>query len=570
MALSKADLSENWRISYYFRDGKGEQNTPNKVMENRVLPEFWFDLPPFAKIIYTRQFVIEKKANFVGLYFDRLESPAEIFINDKVVYQHEGNQANFSVEITDYIQFNTKNQIKIITRPNGRDGRIRGRVDLLSNDQEISAPLAYHQQKSLDYPEWLSNSVIYELYVRAFSKSGDFQSVIQKLDYLQELGINCIWLMPIFPVGEKNRKGSQGSPYSIRDFKSVNPEYGDQRDLKELVKQAHVRDMKIILDIACNHTAWDNDLTDEHPEWFTRDHKDDIIHPPHTDWYDVADLDFNNPEVRKYMLDVLLYWIKNFDIDGYRMDVAEFIPLDFWENALEEMQKIKSDILMLAEGDHPQLHSKAFHLSYAWNTRQSLIRVLNYEQPLKAFQRVVEHEINIYPKNTLRMRFSENHDLERSLQVFGKEKSKQAALLSFTIPGVPMIYAGQEIGAKENPSLFDKDSIKWKQKDAQFIKFYQKLINLRRNYSAFAQGEIRFKTNSEDESVLTFLRSVDDEKFIIVANISDQPRLVNCMAGLSVRLKNFYKVLGNSRIYRVINGQVAVHIPAYGYGIYKI
>lgn len=571
MALAKVDLSKNWTIAYYFRDNdRGEQDAPNKVMEDRVLPEFWFDLPPFAKIVYTRKFNPGPKAKHAVLYFDRLESPAEIYINDEFIYRHKGDCANFTVEITNNIQFDTQNRIKIITKPDGRDGRIRGRIQLLLNDREIPEPINYNATRAREYPDWLSDCVIYELYVRAFSKSGDFKSITQKLDRLSELGINCIWLMPIFPVGEKNRKGSQGSPYSIQNFKRINPEFGNEQDLKELVEQAHARDMKIILDIACNHAAWDNKLTDKHPDWFTRNHKDEMIHPPHTDWFDVVDLDFNNPEVRKYMFDVLLYWIKKFDIDGYRMDVAEFIPLDFWENALTEMQKIKPDVLMLAEGDHPQLHSKAFHLSYAWNIRQSLIRTLHYEQPLKAFQTVVEQESNIYPHNSLRMRFSENHDLQRSIRVFGSEKSKLAALLSFTIPGVPMIYAGQEIGVDQKPSLFEKEPVNWQDKDAEIVEFYQKLINFRRDYPSLTDGNIRFLVNSQDNEVITFLRSGENEKIIIVANPGDHDCSVNCLAGQSVKIEKLKKLFGNSRIYRVIDGEISLRIPAYGYGIFKI
>src|SRR3984893_3906018 len=220
--------------------------------------------------------------------------------------------------------------------------------------------------------EWVRDGVVYEIYPRAFSQQGNFNGISSRLDDLKNLGVTILWLMPIHPIGQEKKKGTIGSPYAVRDYYAINPDYGTREDLKKLVDEAHRREMKVIIDIVANHTSWDNVLM-KHPEFYVRDANGRITYPH--DWSDVAELNYDNPELRRYMTDMLKYWIREFDLDGFRCDVAEEVPTDFWENARVELETLKSDIVMLAEGHKAELLRKAFDFDYSWPLHSALTNV---------------------------------------------------------------------------------------------------------------------------------------------------------------------------------------------------
>ncbi len=229
---------------------------------------------------------------------------------------------------------------------------------------------ANNEQKIINYqevkhPEWSKNANIYEVNIRQYTPEGTFNAFAEHLPRLKELGVDILWLMPIHPIGEKNRKGSMGSYYSVKDYFGINPEFGTEEDFKNLVNQIHELGMYVIIDWVANHTAWDNQLIYDHPEWYSKNEEEEIIAPVE-DWSDVADLNYDVPEVRKYMTDALIYWVKDFNIDGYRCDVAGMVPTDFWNNARYELDKIKP-VFMLAEANEPELHEFAFDMTYAWD-----------------------------------------------------------------------------------------------------------------------------------------------------------------------------------------------------------
>ena len=568
MSVKKKNISNNWQVNYFLASERQTfQNS--KTLDEIDLPEFWFDLPPLEKIIYQKSVNISENKPFTYLHCDRLESPAEFIINGERIHKHNGEEANFFLNISDYIKINQENGLQIKIQPSGLDGRIKGKVFLIFSDHKLSSQKLYSQEKAIEKPVWLKDTIIYELYVRAFSEKGNLKSVIKKLDDLADLGVNCLWLMPIFPIGEQDRKGRLGSPYSIKDFKKINSRYGSSRDLKKLVSQAHKRDMKIILDMVCNHAAWDNSLLEKHPAWFTKNNEGNIIQPPGTDWFDVADIDYSNREVRDYMLDILIYWVKKYDIDGYRMDVAEYVPLDFWKHALKEIKKIKPEILFLAEGDHPKLHARAFHLSYGWNSRLSLLRILSYKQSARAFKKVMQHEEKIYPAGAIKMRFSENHDLGRSCSIFGKEESRVAAVLNFTVPGIPMIYAGQEIGARRRPSVFDKDIIEWESADPEFYNFYQRLIKLRKENKALQAGRMEWIKNNYPAQIISFARVYNDQKIIILTNVTDRKIKVTLKLQELFKNKDGIKfVLNDTEKYVFEKGRFEIGIEPFSYFIF--
>ena len=221
--------------------------------------------------------------------------------------------------------------------------------------------------------DWVRDGVVYEIYPRAFSPQGNFNGITARLDDLKELGVTILWLMPIHPIGQEKKKGTIGSPYAVRDYYGINSDYGTKEDLKKLIAEAHRRGMKVIIDIVANHTSWDSVLM-KHPEFYKRDAKGNITYP--YDWFDIAALDYRSPDLRRYMTDMLKYWIRDFDLDGFRCDVAGEVPTDFWENARTELAQVKPDIVMLAEAHKAELLVKAFDLDYSWPLHNALTNAL--------------------------------------------------------------------------------------------------------------------------------------------------------------------------------------------------
>ncbi|MEY4386937.1 MAG: hypothetical protein RLY20_2220, partial [Verrucomicrobiota bacterium] len=230
-------------------------------------------------------------------------------------------------------------------------------------------------------PDWLKSAVAYEIFPRNFSQAGDFNAITARLDELKDLGVDILWLMPIHPTGQKLKKGTVGSPYCVRDFYGVNPDYGTPAGFKRLVQQAHARGMKVILDIVTGHTAWDNALITEHPEFYQKNASGQII-PPNPAWTDVAGLNYTNQALRSYMIDVMKYWVKDFGVDGFRCDVAYTVPTDFWEAARAELDKVNPQLVILADaGAKPALLSKAFDMDYSWHLSFTLNQVMGSVSP---------------------------------------------------------------------------------------------------------------------------------------------------------------------------------------------
>ncbi len=374
--------------------------------------------------------------------------------------------------------------------------------------------------------EWVKDAVIYEIFPRNYSQKGDFNSITRDLDRLQKLGVTILWLMPIHPIGEEKKKGTIGSPYAARDYYAINPDYGTKDDLKRLVAESHKRGMKVIIDIVANHTAWDSVMM-KTPNFYTRNEKGEII-PPVPDWADVADLNYDNPELRKYMIDMLKFWVREFDLDGFRCDVAGFVPTDFWETARAEVDKIKPDTIWLAEWESPDLLVKAFDLDYSWENHAALTRVIEFGAPASTIRKVWEDQHAKFPKGALRMRFSDNHDEKRAIARFGERGALAAQALAFTLDGVPMIYNGMEAGDTTEsgfPALFEKLPIFWDAavRRPEFPKFYESMIALRKSSSALRRGELFWIRNSDENRVLSFVRILGDERILVAINLSNTP-----------------------------------------------
>lgn len=372
------------------------------------------------------------------------------------------------------------------------------------------------------HPEWSRNATIYEVNIRQYSQEGTFNAFSEQIPRLKKMGIDILWLMPINPIGEKNRKGTLGSYYSVRDYKGINPEFGTLDDFKKLVEKAHQERMKVIIDWVANHTSWDHAWITEHPDWYTKDSLGRMVSP--FDWSDVVDLNYDNRELRTGMLDAMKYWVQETGIDGYRCDVAFMVPIDFWETVRAELGKIKP-VFMLAEAEGPQYHTRAFDMSYAWELHHLLNSIAQGKKDVRALDSLFIKQDTLYPIDTYRMLFTSNHD-ENSWNGTEFERMGEGsicmAVLTATLPGMPLVYSGQESAFNRRLRFFDKDTIDWK--DYRLGPFYSKLFALKHAYQPLWNGSWggkmeRIKT-SADTSVFAFIRQKEGDRIFVLANLS--------------------------------------------------
>jgi cyclomaltodextrinase / maltogenic alpha-amylase / neopullulanase len=372
-------------------------------------------------------------------------------------------------------------------------------------------------------PEWLRDSVIYEIFPRDFSPAGNFDGITAKLDELQSLGVNILWLMPIHPIGEKFRKGEWGSPYSVKDYYAIDPAYGTPDDFKKLVAEAHKRGMKVIMDLVANHTAWDSVMM-AHPEFYKHDAQGKII-PPVPEWTDVAALNYTNELLRQYMIAMLTYWVQTYRVDGFRCDSASMVPTDFWEQARAALARINPDIIMLAEASKPELLVSAFDIDYSWPLLGAEDEVLINGAPASYIRQSWEKSRAQFPKGAIHMEISDDHDVTRAVNRYGLKGALAASVLIFTLDGVPLIYNGMEIGdinESGGDALFKKLNISWQTPEHPELRdTYQGLIHLRHEYPALCNSRVDWLHNSDETKLLTFQRADDMDELLVVINFSD-------------------------------------------------
>jgi glycosidase len=374
-------------------------------------------------------------------------------------------------------------------------------------------------------PDWLRQSVVYEIFPRNFSKEGTFNAITARLDELKDLGVDVLWLMPIHPIGQKMKKGSIGSPYSVRDYYAVNPDYGSTNDLKQLIAGAHQRGMKVILDIVAGHTSWDSVLM-AHPEFYKKDASGNII-PPNPGWTDVAGLNYENQELRRYMVEMLKYWLKEFSVDGFRCDVAFTVPIDFWNNARAELEQVHPDVIMLADANAaPGLLAKAFNMDNSSALHAALNRVLSGVAPAYLLNRSWVNTMQLFPEGALHLRFTDNHENTRAVARFGLSGALAAQVFMLTLDGVPLFYNGMEVGdaAESNdPALFEKMPINWSPSGRPALReIYRHLIKLRKQNPAFSNDNVAWLQNTTASEVISIARKDDKNEFVILINFSSR------------------------------------------------
>ena len=421
-------------------------------------------------------------------------------------------------------------------------------------------------------PTWAKDASIYEVNLRQFtSSSNKFAAVQSALPRLKKLGVKILWLMPLHPISVEGRKGTLGSPYAVQNYLEVNPEYGTLADLKSLVNAAHAQGFHVIMDWVANHTGLDNVWTVSHPEWYTR--VNGVIQP-NADWTDVADLDFSNTDMRTAMIDAMKYWVNEVDIDGYRCDFSGGVPTDFWNQANTALQAIKP-LYMLSENDSDfsQLES-AFVSNYGWNLMGAMNSFASSGGTNMDLYPALIRFKSQYPAGTFPMTFITNHD-ENSWNGTEYERLgayvKRFSALYFTVPGIPLIYNGQEIGLNRRLEFFENDPISWKTTatSTALTDFHRKLVALKSKNAALWNGTYGGALTIRDGSnpfVLSYSRAKGTSKVIVSINLTAKSQKNKISIGNS--MAGYYYDFATGKKVKLASS-LTVTVPANGFVIYS-
>jgi len=374
-------------------------------------------------------------------------------------------------------------------------------------------------------PTWAGPATIYEVNVRQFSATHNFAGVTAQLDRLKSLGVDILWLMPIYPIGVPQRKGTLGSPYSVADYLGVNPEFGDAAQLHTLINSAHSKGMHVILDWVANHTAWDNPWASAHKDWYLLDGNNNFQPPIGTDWTDVIQLNYGNADMRAAMIDAMKFWVTNFNVDGFREDAAGMIPVDFWEQAKAGLATTGRSLFMLAEDSaNSQFLYKAFSANYNWPGLTLLKNVAAGTASKSDVLSEMYNDVLGYPAGSFAMNMLTNHDENSwngTVQHFYGNKEKALAALTFAWPGMPLLYNGQETGLDKQLQFFESDPIVWNYQ-SPLQSFYKHLVTIKKKNPALWAGAAGGKLvtmPSGNEAVLAFARLKGASKVFIAINL---------------------------------------------------
>lgn len=388
--------------------------------------------------------------------------------------------------------------------------------------------------------DWIQDGIVYEMFIPDFSEEGTFEGATENFDHLEDLNVTTIWLMPIHPIGEERAKtdiGPLGSPYSIRDYYDVNPDYGSQEDFQAFVDSAHARDMRVIIDLVVNHTAWDHPWLEENPDWYEEGPIDGftipVLNGDTTDWTDVVQLDLQNEEVRTEMKNVMQFWVDEFNIDGYRADVAHQVPLDFWDAAIDSVEAVKDPVFMLAEAAEPEMHDVGFDMTYSWPEYGTLLSLWEDGAPASDYvESVVSHEAELAPPGQ-RLQFTTNHDETAwdapPPELFGGLDGSEAAfVLVSSMPGAPLVYNGQELGVQDTVSFFEATPYDWDQENS-LLPFYQEFLEVYAGSPALHRGELEIHSPNAEDALL-YSRVAENDEMLFAVNVRDDEASVSLPA----------------------------------------
>jgi glycosidase len=423
------------------------------------------------------------------------------------------------------------------------------------------------QEELFSPPEWSYNQTIYEVNIRQFTEEGTFNAFSEHLPKLKEMGIGIIWLMPIHPIGELNRKGTLGSYYSVKNYRGINEDFGSEKDFKNLIREIHKHDMHVIIDWVANHTAWDHPWTKFNKEFYTLDSLGNFV-PPVADWSDVIDLNYDNQELQTKMIEELKYWVSEFDIDGYRCDVAAMVPHSFWKKARLQLNKIKP-VFMLAEAHEPEFHENGFDMTYAWELKDLMNSYAKGTVDMDSLKNYFLTVDDKYPEDAFKMNFTTNHD-ENSWNGTVHERLgnlvEPFSVLFSTASGMPLVYSGQEAGLNKALEFFEKDKIEWNEHPQRnvFAKIFNEKKNNKAMWNGCKGGKMVFFDVSENKNILAFYREMDGDRVVVLINLSDSDSKVKIG---ELNLFGVYKNLFlNEKV--ILNANVEFELNAYNYLVF--
>ena len=389
----------------------------------------------------------------------------------------------------------------------------------------------------------VADVVMYQVNPRVFAAENSFQAIINRLDSIEDLGVNMLWIMPIYPIGEEK---SKNSPYSVKDYKAVAPEYGTVDDLKELVESCHERGMGVILDWVANHTAWDNVWLQQHPDWYTHDSTGNIIYPPGTDWTDVADLNYDNKDMRAAMIDAMRYWVDSVGVDGFRCDVADQVPLDFWTECIDNLRAAAKprNLIMLAEGANPDNLKAGFDLNYAWEFMGAIAEVMKGDAKVGKLLTVDKHEYENLDRGKFKLRFTTNHDEATKaspVKLYGGAKASMAAFVATTmLHGGMLVYGSQEVGYPETINFFHYVPVDWNANPGMRDE-YKKLIAIYNEHPALRSSGKVIPFDDDENNVLIVDRVLNNDNVLVIVNVRDAAHQVELPAmWASKSVKNLF------------------------------
>jgi len=560
----KAGLKGGWFKSSFDRSRWQRVETPG----------FWEGYPGLATYDgwgwFARTFILDSAKEPLNIFFAGVDDDAEVWVNGKAVGVHTGYSEPFALDISNAVR-KGENLVVVLVKDYSGGGGIYKPITIIERSrlgELLHGPYSSYDARSST--PWVKNSFIYSVYLRSFSPEGTFAGLERRLPELKDLGVTVLWLLPIHPVGKLHRKGTLGSPYAVQDYYGINPEFGTLDDGKHLLAAAHRLDMKLIIDLVANHTSWDSELMRTHPEWFTRDPQGNIL-PPNEDWTDVADLDYGHRGLRDYMIEMMRWWVEEVGIDGFRCDVAEMVPTEFWEEARARLDRIKP-ILMLSEGSLPEHHVKAFDLTYSWNIYDALDPLLKGKRPVEVIDQILDTEALQFPKHSLRMRFTTNHDKNAwdapAVEKFGVKGLQVGVVLVNTLPGVPMIYTGEEVANNRKLDLFEKVSVD-RTRPGTMGELWKTMTALRKRHPALREGTLKRAATTGGESVYAFVRAFGKDRLLVVLNFGTKTVRVSCTIPTSGQpfTGSPRDVFSGEVLPAGKSGTLALSLPGHGYKV---
>jgi alpha-amylase len=390
-----------------------------------------------------------------------------------------------------------------------------------------TAQSALQKDSTYKHPAWSEQSNIYEVNLRQYTASSSIKDFEKSLPRLHRMGVQILWFMPINPIGLKGRKMSEqdlGSYYSVSNYRELNSEFGTMKDWKQLVKMAHSMGFKVIIDWVPNHTSPDNPWMTTHPDFYKHDANGNTVYD--ADYSDTRNLDYSNRELRDTMIADMKFWIKETNIDGFRCDHVDPMPLDFWQQCIDSLKKLK-DVFMLAESENPAFHTVGFDETYAWSVMEAFTRFCAGKETLPQVDSLVNYDIERFPKNAYRMYFTTNHDWNSwegtEFEKYGDAYKPLAVFTQTMYQSIPMIYSGQEIPNKKRLKFFVKDPIQWTQ--YKMAPFYSLLLHLRKKDPALAANASYKKLETaNDMAIFAYAREKAGHKIVVILNLSKEPQ----------------------------------------------